>query len=299
MTLIEHKLINTTKNQALPPLLQLLVCLRFLATGAFHKLIGDSVNVSECTVGRCCRSVTQAINDIRQDFIMFPRDQTARQTKQEFLKIAGFPNVLGCVDGTFVKKQGPSENEPDFVNRKGFHSLNVQMVCDAKFRITSICANWPGSVHDSRIWRESALCRQFERGEHKGLLLGDSGYPCRRFLMTPYLSPTTEAQQRFNASLCRTRVLVEQSFGILKRRFSCLQGTLRTCPDQAAAYIVACVVLHNIGIERGDIAMDRQDVIHYNPTDHHVAWSQGSNFGLIRRFSSSQVTFGAMTMPWK
>ncbi|XP_061190084.1 putative nuclease HARBI1 [Saccostrea echinata] len=89
MTLIEHKLINTTKNQALPPLLQLLVCLRFLATGAFHKLIEDSVNVSECTVSRCCRSVTQAINDIRQNFIMFPRDQTARQTKQEFLKIAG------------------------------------------------------------------------------------------------------------------------------------------------------------------------------------------------------------------
>lgn len=101
-----------------------------------------------------------------------------------------------------------------------------RMVCDYEFRITSVCANWPGSVHDSRIWRESALCTQFESGEHNGLILGDSGCPCRRFLMTPFLNPTTEAQQKYNSSLCRTRVLVEQSFGILKRRFACLQGTL-------------------------------------------------------------------------
>jgi hypothetical protein len=41
--------------------------------------------------------------------------------------IVGFPGVLGCVDGTFIRIQRPAENEPDFVNRKGFHSLNVMV----------------------------------------------------------------------------------------------------------------------------------------------------------------------------
>lgn len=41
------------------------------------------------------------------------------------------------------------------------------MVCDYGFRITSVFANWPGSVHDSRIWRESALCTQFESGTYQ------------------------------------------------------------------------------------------------------------------------------------
>ena len=44
------------------------------------------------------------------------------------------------------------------------------MVCDAKFQFTSVCASWPGSIHDSRIWRESGQCLQFQRGIYTFLL---------------------------------------------------------------------------------------------------------------------------------
>ena len=90
-------------------------------------------------------------------------------------------------------------------------------------------------------------------GQHNGILLGDSGYPCRSFLMVPFLSPNSPAEERFNSALCRTRVLVEQSFGILKRRFQILHHGINTKPSRAIIYIVACVTLHNIGIDRGDI----------------------------------------------
>ncbi|XP_052690636.1 putative nuclease HARBI1 [Crassostrea angulata] len=131
-------------------------------------------------------------------------------------------------------------------------SLYMSMVCDPNFRITSLCARWPGSCHGSRIWRTSSLCQQFENGMHDGLLLGDSGYPLTRYLMTPYLAPRTPAEERFNASLCRTRVLIEQTFGILKRKFQSLHFGLRTCPDQAVEYITATCILHNIAIDRQD-----------------------------------------------
>ena len=39
-----------------------------------------------------------------------------------------FPNVIGSVDCTHVKIQGPTNNEQDYVNRKGYHSINVQVV---------------------------------------------------------------------------------------------------------------------------------------------------------------------------
>lgn len=42
--------------------------------------------------------------------------------------VSGFPNVVGCVDGTQIKIKAPNVNEGEYVNRKGFHSLNVQVI---------------------------------------------------------------------------------------------------------------------------------------------------------------------------
>ncbi len=39
------------------------------------------------------------------------------------------------------------------------------MVSDSMCHITNVEAKWPGSVHDSRIFRESHLCTLFERGK--------------------------------------------------------------------------------------------------------------------------------------
>lgn len=88
---------------------------------------------------------------------------------------------------------------------------------------------------------------------HDGFLIGDSGYPCQRYLMTPFLNLSTPGQQKFNKSLCRTRVTIEQTFGILKQRFTCLQRGIRACPADVVEITGTCAVLHNIGIDRHDI----------------------------------------------
>ena len=50
-------------------------------------------------------------------------------------------------------------------------------------------------------------------------------------------------------------------FGILKRRFNCLHVGMNVSPNTAALYVVACAILHNIGIEQGDIIMpDEQEI---------------------------------------
>ena len=93
----------------------------------------------------------------------------------------------------------------------------------------------------------------FFSGRIDGILLGDSGYPTKRYLMTPFGNPIQAYQIKYNAAHTRTRVLIEQTFGILKRRFGLLKDKLRLTPDKACKVTVACVILHNLGINVGDI----------------------------------------------
>ena len=44
------------------------------------------------------------------------------------------------------------EHAEEFRNRKGYFSLNTQVVCDHNMKIIDIVSRWPGSVHDATIF---------------------------------------------------------------------------------------------------------------------------------------------------
>lgn len=92
-------------------------------------------------------------------FIKFPTTQAQiDDTKERFLEKFDVPGVLSIVDGTHVAVSALShEVEHAFVNRKGFHSINVQIACDSRMMITNINARFPGSTHDSFIFLGSQL----------------------------------------------------------------------------------------------------------------------------------------------
>ena len=89
-------------------------------------------------------------------------------------------------------------------------------------------------------------------GEFSGVLLGDRGYACQPFLLTPYTDPQ-EAQQAYNHAHARTRARIEMTFGLLKARFQCLHH-LRVSPLRACDITVACAVLHNVACLRKERA---------------------------------------------
>ena len=90
------------------------------------------------------------------------------------------------------------ENAMAFVNGKQFYSVNVQAVCDSDAFVTNIIARWPGSTHDSRILRTA------RDGAIDGILVGDSGYACRAYLMTPVLKRNNAGDERYNTAHRRT-----------------------------------------------------------------------------------------------
>ena len=245
----------TGRSASLSVATQILVALRYFATGSFQGVDGDLHGVSQSSVSRSISAVAKALNRHASQFIRFPTDGANQQRiKADFHDIAAFPNVLGCVDGTQIAITAPKENEHIYIGRKGFHSMNVQGVCDAGLRFTSIVAKYPGSTHDAYIWRDSLVYRYMAHrpNNEEGWLLGDSGYPLSPFLMTPVHNATSSASQRYNKRHSKTRNTIERAFGLWKMRFRCLHktgGCLQSPPSGCVQIICACAVLHNICID--------------------------------------------------
>ncbi|KAK0149992.1 putative nuclease HARBI1 [Merluccius polli] len=228
---------------------QILIALRFYACGTFYQVVGDYMGVAKSAVCDVVKDVSIALASLVNEFVSFPKDNQIAQAKRSFFLLGNMPNTIGAIDCTHVHIQAPRENEWEFVNIKGRHSINVQLVCDADLIITNCVVKWPGSVHDARILRESALYRDLQTNRPDGIILGDSAYPLLPWLMTPFLTANTPAQARFNTAHCRARCAIERSNGVLKRRFACL-NYLRAEPQKACNITLACIVLHNIATKR-------------------------------------------------
>ena len=234
------------KASDIPPSLQVLLAMRFFATGSFQRTAGDLHGGSISTTHRIIHKVAAAIAMRKNRYIRFPRVADYNQVKRDIHSIAAFPNVIGAIDCTHIKITKPHHHNPmRFINRKGVYSINVQIVCNAKLEITNIVARWPGGTHDSRILENCRLIRVLEHLQGS-FLLGDAGYACSHYIMTPLRNPTTNQERRYNSAHARTRSVVERLFGIWKRRFHVLQDPMRTRLDNTLVIIVAAAVLHNI-----------------------------------------------------
>ncbi|XP_071034238.1 putative nuclease HARBI1 [Parasteatoda tepidariorum] len=211
-----------------------LLCVRLIS------FVGQDFTVcmSQQSVSNCILSVSSALNSVMNDYIRFP----LQKSEQEFYDYSGFCGVTGAIDCTHIAIIAPKDDdthrEQNYVNQKNFHSLNVQLVVDMQQNILNISARFPGSSHDSYIWKSSDLRRLLQQAKlNDTWLLGDSGYPLDPWLLTPIsgdnLSSSEEEYNRRHVSGSGT---VERCNGTLKSRFRCLlkHRVLNYSPETAA-----------------------------------------------------------------
>jgi len=246
---------DVPKRQSLQPIQTLALGISFMATGSFFNLSGKILGVHRTTAMRAAHKTVDSILRLRTEYVKFPtQPQDVLKEKELFYQKFQFPGVVSAIDCTHVKIKKPTVNNPEiYRNRKGYFSINVQACCTANLIFTNIVARWPGSTHDSRIFMNSTLCANFESNAHDGILLGDSGYACRRYLLTPVLRPQDEHTRRYNRAQIRSRNVIERCFGILKHRFQCLLKGMIVRPVFACRIIVACVILHNFLSTENDL----------------------------------------------
>ncbi|XP_017474526.1 PREDICTED: putative nuclease HARBI1 isoform X2 [Rhagoletis zephyria] len=205
--------------------------LHYFATGSFLRDVGQDFvcSLSKTMVCRSIKEVTYIIEEkLMCNYIKFPTTlEDQNRIRRSFFSATGFPGCIGAIDCTHIKIKKPrADVESCYINRKGYFSKNVELLCDYNLNILAGNARFGGSTHDAFIWENSKckefLERQYSRDANTSWLIGGSGYPLQPWLMTPFRNPETTGQTNLNFCHIRARNCVERLNGVLNKGFACL-----------------------------------------------------------------------------
>lgn len=250
---------NESDEKKIPFEIKCLVAMNFYATGSYQNQIRGIGYMSQSSVSKCIHEITDHLNDLMHKYIVFPMSEVERKRISDVFGKKGMPGIIGIIDGTQIALTALNKNvEMAYMNRKGFHSINAQIIVDDRNFITNINARYPGSVHDSYLWGASLVYAMFQNeytspAEQKYWLLGDEGYPLSPFLITVRDEGTDAKHKEFYRRHKLIRSHVERAIGIIKNRFRCILGEkkLHYAPIKCAKIINAVAVCHNFLILHG------------------------------------------------
>lgn len=129
--------------------------------------------------------------------------------------------------GTIHKTCRPSVFQQEaYSGHKRVHGLKYQSTVIPSGLIANLHGPEPGRRNDSFMLARSNLLQRLE--EHLNApdlyIYGDSGYPLKRHLITPYIgSNLTDEQREFNTTMSKLRICVEWEFGELFEQFAFLR----------------------------------------------------------------------------
>jgi len=101
-------------------------------------------------------------------------------------------SVAGAIDGPHIRiSRPPDDDHVNYINRKGFWSVQLLAIVDHLERFTYISTGAPGAVHDQRLLRTSSFWKRMNEAPETVIpsdmyILGDQGFAIAPWLMVPY-----------------------------------------------------------------------------------------------------------------
>ena len=251
--------------------IQLAVTLRRLShdgTGNSIDQIATLFGISKGSVTNYTQRCFKAINDNLGHLMRWPNKEQRELSAAAIKKYHFFRNCIGYIDGThFRLAQKPTKHAETYYNRKGFYSLNCQVVCDERMIIFGLQVGHVGSVgdatcveHASFMVNKDHLYFTCGNGANHEYLLGDSGYALHPFVLTPFRRPQVLKSKKcedFNKVHSSARVAVENTIGVLKGKWRILKNIpiQINCNEDVMKIdemVSVCALLHNFLITEND-----------------------------------------------
>ncbi|KAK3912072.1 Protein ANTAGONIST OF LIKE HETEROCHROMATIN PROTEIN 1 [Frankliniella fusca] len=110
---------------------QFLIAIWRMATPDSYRSICEKFNVSRSTALLSVRRVTRALVTLAPALIRWPRQERCVTIAQGFEAISAFPKTIGAIDGTHIRIPAPRVNPEAYINRKSYHSIQLQVYLHA------------------------------------------------------------------------------------------------------------------------------------------------------------------------
>lgn len=104
-----------------------LIILRDIKINFIFRSVSDRFGVGKATCFRALRRVICALFQIAHEFIKWPTGQKAIEVMNEFHNVSGLRGVIGAIDGTLIEIGKPTENCDDYICRKGYSAIHLQV----------------------------------------------------------------------------------------------------------------------------------------------------------------------------
>ncbi|CAI6358738.1 unnamed protein product [Macrosiphum euphorbiae] len=217
------------------------------------RSVGEKFDMGKSSLSVSFFRIINLIIMNASNVIIWPHGEELERQKELFFHMASIPNVIGAVDGTLIPIKAPKEDPEVYVTRKCNYAITLQAITNAELKFTDVFVGYPGSVSDTRIFRNSDIYVNimknekfyFPNDEH---ILGDKAYPPLTWCVEPYINRgrLTEAQKNFNFNISRTRQTVERSFALFFGRFRRFKYLDMSRTDFIPSTVLAACILHNL-----------------------------------------------------
>ncbi|CAN8005038.1 unnamed protein product [Ixodes pacificus] len=252
---------DTAWRPATPVEKKVAVFLWRLANNCHYKVLSQLFGIGRSSACLVLKEAVQALLLHVAPRIVRP----AENTMAFFEEVYGLPGCLGVLCSTYVAVNPPLYVKAEYAvpgeEQSGLHACLLQVVIGRDGQISAVRAGQtpsrPGRLEDWAFPNEllGGTQQMGESGASESslfYLIGDSSFPLRPEVLTPYQQTATKVQRTFNSAVSGALGYAEQTVLKLKGRWKCLAQKYEGDLSNAGDLVVACCVLHNICEARGD-----------------------------------------------
>ena len=146
---------------------RLAVTLRYLVSGDSLQSLGWAHRIGKTTISQIIKETTNTIWELLKEVSLKPTQEVAdwKAISEEIENLWNFPHCIGAIDGKYAATECPKLSETQYFNYKGFFSVVLLAICDAKYCFTYVNFGKYGCTNDSSFLRSSGLYKAFEENK--------------------------------------------------------------------------------------------------------------------------------------